>query len=155
MKAADVMDPHPKVLHPGDTIECAVGYIMRHRYRSLAVVDDSSCYLGMFGVNSLLKQVIPQAVFVHGLQNVSFIHESLEDLYQRYADFRDKPIEEWMSYEIHPVSPDTPLTETLIQLYQTRLSIPVVEHGHCKLLGMISYFDVGEKIIQAGMNGHG
>ena len=59
-----------------------------------------------------------------------------------------------MSQDILPVSPDTPLTETLLQLYETRSSIPVVAPGSCKLLGMISYFDVGEKILAAGAAEH-
>ena len=55
-----------------------------------------------------------------------------------------------MSKEIIPITPDTPLTETMMQLYKTRASIPVVESGTCKLLGMISYWDIGEKILAAG-----
>ena len=151
MKAADVMDPHPSSLKPGDTIGYGAAIIMDHRYRNLPVVDDEGCYLGMFGINCLLKQVIPKAVLMHkGLENVSFIHESMHDLYERFAEARDKPIEFCMSHDIHPVAPNTPLTETLLQLYETRSSIPVVEPGSCRLMGMISYFDVGNKILQAG-----
>jgi hypothetical protein len=39
--------------------------------------------------------------------------------------------------------------ETLLLLYRTRISIPVVAPGTGKLVGMISYFDVGEKILAA------
>jgi len=150
MKASEVMDPNPTTLKPTDSIESAAKYIMQRRYRSLPVVDDDFCYLGMFGVNCLLKQVIPKAVFEHGLKNVSFIHESLDELFQRFADVNDQPISVCMTNEIHSVSPDTPLTETLLQLYETRASIPVVEPGTCKLLGMISYWDIGEKIMFSG-----
>ena len=55
-----------------------------------------------------------------------------------------------MNTEIRAITPDTPLTETMLQLYDTRVSIPVVEKDGCKLLGMISYFDVGKKILQSG-----
>ena len=150
MNASEVMDPNPTTLKPTDSIQFAAKYIMERRYRSLPVVDDDFCYLGMFGVNCLLKQVIPKAVFVHGLENVSFIHESLEDLYQRFADVKDEPISVCMNNNIHSVSPDTPLTDTLLQLHETRASIPVVETGTCKLLGMISYWDIGEKIMHSG-----
>lgn len=151
MKAAEVMNPDPITLSPSDTIECASDFVMRNRKRSVPVVDENFCYLGMFGVNCLLKQVIPKSVLMHqGLENISFIHESLEELYQRYAEVKDEPIAVCMSQEIEPVSPDTPLTETLLQLYETRASIPVVEKDSCKLLGMISYWDVGKKIIEAG-----
>ena len=148
MTASDVMDPHPDTLKPTDTIECGAQQIMDHRYRNLPVVDDHFCYLGMFGVNCLLKQVIPKAVFAHGLNNVGFIHESFEDLYQRFVEVKDQPIEICMSHDVNPVAPDTPLTETLLQLYETRASIPVVEPGTCKLMGMISYWNVGSKIMK-------
>jgi CBS-domain-containing membrane protein len=151
MNASDAMDPNPVTLKPTDTIECASDYIMDKRFRSLPVVDENNCYLGMFGVNCLLKQVIPKAVFLpHGLKNVSFIHESFEDLYERFDEAKNQPISLCMNKEIEPVSPDTPLTKTLLQLYETRASIPVIEPGSCKLLGMISYWDVGEKILGAG-----
>jgi CBS-domain-containing membrane protein len=126
---------------------------MEKRYRNVPVVDESFCYLGMFGVNCLLKQVIPKSVFIDkGLENVSFIHESLEDLYQRFDEVKHQPISICMNNEVPPVSPDTPLTETLLQLYDTRSSIAVVEKGTCKLLGMISYWDIGEKILASGVN---
>jgi CBS-domain-containing membrane protein len=151
MNASEVMNPNPITLKATDTIECASEYIMKHRYRSLPVVDENFCYLGMFGVNCLLKQVIPSSALMdQGLENVSFIHESIDDLYQRFNEVKQQPISVCMSQEITPVSPDTPLTETLLQLYETRFAIPVVEKGSCKLLGMISYWDVGKKILGAG-----
>lgn len=150
--ASHAMDPHPVTLKATDTIECAAAFIMKHRYRNLPVVDDDFCYLGMFGVNCLLKMVIPEAVFLpHGLRNVGFIHESFEELYQRFASVKDQPVSICMLLqEIKPVAPDTPLTETMLQLYNTHASIPVVETESCKLLGMISYWDLGEKILAAG-----
>ncbi len=63
MNASEAMDPNPITLKPTDTIECAAEYIMKHRYRNVPVVDEDFCYVGMFGVNCLLKQVIPKTVF--------------------------------------------------------------------------------------------
>jgi CBS-domain-containing membrane protein len=151
MNASEVMDSNPSTLKPDDSVEYAVQFIMQKRYRNLPVIDDTGCYLGMFGVNCLLRQVLPKAVFMdRGLKNVGFIHESLGDLYKRYAVAKDEPISSCMSTDIKSVFPFTPLTETLLQLYDTRFSIPVVEPDSCKLLGMISYWDVGQKILQAG-----
>ncbi len=148
MNASEVMDPNPTTLKPSDSIERAAKYIMERRYRNLPVVDDDGCYIGMFGVNCLLKHVIPKAVFIDkGLENVSFIHESLEELFQRFSNVKDLPISLCMNKEVETVKPDTPLTETLLLLYNTKTSIPVVEQDSCKLLGMISYWDIGVKIM--------
>ena len=151
MNASDAMEPNPTTLRETDTIECAANYIMKYRYRNLPVVDEHNCYRGMFGVNCLLKQVIPKAVFLpQGLRHVSFLHESFDDLFQRFKEVKDKPISICINNEIQPVAPDTSLTETMLQLYKTQSSIPVVEPGSCKLLGMISYWEIGTRILQAG-----
>ena len=151
MKASDAMDPDPVTLKPTDSIQCAADFIMDRRFRSLPVVDENDCYMGMFGVNCLLKQVLPKAVFLpHGLENFDFIHESYEDLYQRFNEVKNQPISICMNQDTQPIEPDAPLTKTLLQLYQTRAAIPVVEPGSCKLLGVISYWDIGEKILAAG-----
>ena len=147
MNASQAMDPNPTTLKPTDTIECAAKYIMKHRYRALPVVDEDFTYLGTFGVNCLLKLLIPKAVFIdQGLRNVSFIHESFEELHQRFEETKLEPISICMNREISPVAPDTPLTETMLQLYKTRHSIPVVDPDSGKLLGVISYWDIGEKV---------
>lgn len=150
MKASDVMNPHPVTLKPTDCIADAAKYIMDNRYRSLAVVDENFCYMGMFGVNCLLKQVIPKAVLMeNGLENISFLHETFADLHERFDAVKDKPIELCMNRDVEAIPPDTPLTETMLRLYNTRASIPVIEDNTCKLLGMISYWDIGEKILAA------
>jgi len=151
MNASEVMDPNPTTLKPSDSIERAAKYIMERRYRNLPVVDDDGCYIGMFGVNCLLKHVIPKAVFIDkGLENVSFIHESLEELFQRFSNVKDLPISLCMNKDVETVKPDTSLTETLLLLYNTKTSIPVVEQDSCKLLGMISYWDIGKNIMSGG-----
>lgn len=155
MNAAEVMDTNPVTLHPEDTIEKGVTYVMEKRFRSVPVVDDQGCYVGMFGVNCLLKMVIPRAVFLHQLENVSFIHESLLDLYHRFDTMRQEPISICINHDVQPVAPETPLTETLLQLHDTHHSIPVIEPGSCKLCGMISYWDVGRHILAAGTQQHG
>ena len=45
------------------------------------------------------------------------------------------------------IDPDTPLLETLLVLYQTRRSVPVVDPKDGCLLGVVSYWDVGKAIL--------
>lgn len=151
MNAAEIMNPNPTFLRPDQTLEEAAKIVMRSRFRSLPVVDDEGCYLGMFDVNCLLKHVIPKAVFMHqGLENVGFIHETFDELFERYEHVKDETVTICLNHDVHPLNPETGLTESLLQLYNTHLSIPVVAEGSCKLLGMISYFDVGQKILAVG-----
>lgn len=148
--ASDIMDPHPTVLHPDDKISKGVRCIMKHRYRRLPVVDEQGRFKGVFGVNCLLRLVLPKAVVMNkGLKTVSFVRDSLSDLHRRLKEVEDEPISICMLYESTRVNPDMPLLETLLILYQTHASLPVVEPGTDRLLGVISYFDVGEKILSA------
>jgi len=150
MTAASIMFTEPTTLKPTDLISTAAACIMKYRYRSVPVVDEEGCYMGMFGVNCLLKQVLPKAAIMeYGLDNVSFIHESLADLHERLREVEDEPVTVCMNTEIETVTPDTPLVETLLLLYHTKTSIPVVEENSCKLMGMVSYWDVGRHILSA------
>ena len=150
MTAASIMDPHPTVLKPTDVMKTAIGYIMENRYRNLPVVDDEGRYLGSFGVNCLLRNVLPKAaVMKQGLPSVSFVQETLSDLHNRLIEMEDKPISMCMSTDAETVSPDTPLVQTLLMLYHARHSLPVVDPESGKLVGVISYWDAGEKILSA------
>jgi len=150
MTASSIMDPHPTVLKPTDIIRTAMGYIMEHRYRNLPVVDDQGRYLGTFGVNCLLRLVLPKAALMEqGLESVAFVSESLHDLHDHLHELEDKPISLCMSTDVTTVPPDEPLVETLLILYRAKNSIPVVEPETGKLLGVISYWDAGEKILAA------
>jgi CBS-domain-containing membrane protein len=148
--AASVMDPNPTWVRPDDRIGTGAKYIMEHRYRNLPVIDEEGRYLGIFGVNCLLRLVLPKAaVMAHGIQEVSFIHETLADLHERLREVQNKPISCCMSTDVSTVPPDKPLVESLLILYRTKISIPVVDPATGKLLGMISYWDVGEHILSA------
>ncbi len=84
-----------------------------------------------------------------GLENIHFVRETLSDLRRRLKEVENEPIAICMHDEESRVSPDTPLLEALRMLYLTRASLPVVDPESGRLLGMISYFDVGEKILNA------
>ncbi|MEN8206855.1 MAG: CBS domain-containing protein [Pseudomonadota bacterium] len=150
--ARTLMDPNPKVMHPTDKISMGVHHIMKHRYRRLPVVDDAGHFMGVFGVSCLLRLVLPKAVVMEkGLESVPFVRDSLSDLHRRLKAVEDEPISLCMRDEMVRVAPDTPLLETLLTLYKTRASLPVVDPDTGKLVGVISYFDVGDKVLAAGV----
>jgi CBS domain-containing protein len=150
MTATSVMDPNPTVLRPTDTIGTAAEYIMEHRYRRLPVVTADGCYMGVFGVNCLLRLLLPKAVVMErGLEKAPFIRETLSDLHRRFLEVKDQPVTLCMGEDAQVVAPDTPLIETLRILYQHRGSLPVVDPDSSRLLGVISYWDVGAAVFSA------
>lgn len=148
MKAKLIMNPHPMTLRPTDTVATAADRILKHHLRHLPVVDEQGRYLGTFSVYSLLKLTLPKAVLdKHGLDNVSFVTESVEDLARRLGGRRDEPVKNWLN--IHEVArPDTHAMEVmLLMLHGRTTSVPVVNKTDNRLEGIISFWDVLEKLI--------
>lgn len=148
MKAKLIMNPHPMTLRPTDTVATAADRILKHHLRHLPVVDEQGRYLGTFSIYSLLKLTLPKAVLdKHGLDNVSFVTESVEDLARRLGGRRDEPVKNWLN--IHEVArPDTHAMEVmLLMLHGRTTSVPVVNKTNNRLEGIISFWDVLEKLI--------
>ena len=148
MTAQNLMNPQPLTLRPTDTVATGADYILKHRLRHLPVVDEQGRYLGTFSVYSLLKLTLPKAVLdKHGLDNVSFVTESVEDLAQRLGRRRDEPVKNWLN--IHEVArPDTHAMEVmLLMLHGRTTSVPVVNKTNNRLEGIISFWDVLEKLL--------
>jgi len=142
------MDPDPTVLRDTDTIEAAAERIMAHRYRSLPVVDDQGRYLGIIGVNCMLRLVLPKAaVMDKGLTNVPYMSTALDELRARLRNVVDEPVTTCLDTKATTVDPETSTLDTLLTLYRTKTALPVVEKATGRLVGVISYFDVGKKIM--------
>ena len=146
--ARDVMDPNPTVLSATDTVGKGIGYIMSGRFRNVPIVDSQGCYLGVFGVDCLLRLVLPKAgsdgARAHG--HLLRLRQP-QDLRRRLKESEDQPVTICLSDEATVIDPDTPLLETLLVLHQTRRSVPVVNPRDGCLVGVVSYWDVGRAIL--------
>ena len=150
MTARLVMNPNPAVLRDTDHISLAADYVMQQRCRRLPVIDKDGKYIGVFGINCLLRLILPQAVLMEGgLETARFMKTSLSDLHRRFNEVMDKPVTVCMTEEARTVSPDTPLIETLRILYRHMGSMPVVDPKDGKLVGTVTYWDVGRAILEA------
>jgi CBS domain-containing protein len=150
MTAKNLMNPHPMTLSPSDTVAIAADRILEHHLRHLSVVDAQGRYLGAFSIYSLLKLTLPKAVLdKHGLDNVSFVTEHVAHLAQRFGGRRGEPVAKWPN--IHEVAhPDTPVMEVMLlmplMLRGRTTSVPVANKESSKLEGIVSFWDVLEKL---------
>ncbi len=150
MTARLVMNANPAVLRDTDKISLAAEQIMQHRCRRLPVVDKDGKYVGVFGINCLLRLVLPRALVMEGgLDNAAFLKQDLKDLHQRFIRHMEDPITICMKEDVRVISPDTPLIETLRILYNHKGSLPVVEPKSGKFCGVVTYWDVGAAILAA------
>ena len=147
MTARTLMNPDPMTLRPSDTVAVAAARILEHHLRHLPVVDAQGRYLGTFSIYSLLKLTLPQAVLdKHGLDNVAFVTEHVSDLARRLGGRRDEPVQNWLN--VHEVAhPNTPAMEImLLMLHGRTTSVPVVDKESGRLEGIVSFWDVLEKL---------
>ena len=156
MSAKLFMNPNPVVLRTSDTIEHGARQIMAKQRRSLPVVDNEGRFKGMLTVNCLLYLCLPHAATADGgLTSVSFVQTSLDELRERLKEKMDQPVTICLKKkeDVIVVHPDTPILETLLTLYHAKANLPVVEKDSGRFVGMISYYNVGAKILEEGFEG--
>jgi len=150
MTAKLCMNPNPVFLRTSDTVARGAELIMSKQRRSLPVVDEEDRYVGMFSANCLLYLVLPQAATMEqGLDSLPYVQKSLSDLQERLKKYLDKPVSLCLkNKDVAVVHPDTPLVETLLTLYKARANLPVVDRDSGRLVGTISYYGIGAKIME-------
>lgn len=151
MTAALFMNPRPVVLRTDETIAHGARAIMAKQRRSLPVVDEDGRFQGMLTANCLLYLCLPTAATIAGgLDSMRYVEDSLEDVAERLKQYLDEPITRCLKTEkVAVVHPDTPIVETLLTLYRNKANLPVVERNSGILVGTISYYNVGAKIMEA------
>ncbi|MCP4288245.1 MAG: CBS domain-containing protein [Gammaproteobacteria bacterium] len=154
MTAKQFMNPNPVIIRASDTIAHGAKQIMAKQRRDLPVVDDEGRFQGMLTANCLLYLVLPKAATMErGLDALPFVQNSLDDLRERLKKYLDKPITLCLKKkDVAVVHPDTPMLETLLILYHAKSNLPVVEKNTGKLVGTISYYNVGAKIMEEGFD---
>ena len=144
------MNPDPVIIRTSDTIAYGAEQIMKKQRRDLPVVDEEGRFKGMLTVDCLLYLVLPKAVTMkRGLDVLPFVEDSLDDLRKRLKKYLDQPVSICLKEEdVAIVHPDTPTVATLLTLYQAKANLPVVEKDTGRLVGTISYYNVGAKIME-------
>lgn len=147
MTARTIMNPQPVTLHATDTVGVAVQYLLDHHLRHLPVVDAEGRYLGICGIYSLLRLVLPRAVTMEqGLNDVSFMPCQLPDLQHSLQAVAGKSVMECLQRDVPTVSPETSLLELVLLLLRAKVSLPVVDKESGRLVGMVSSWGALEKI---------
>ena len=139
--ARDIMNRELIRVDASATLDHALSTILQHRVRNLPVVDDKGRYLGLIGMNSIIRALLPRAVTLEGgLTSAPFAMDSLGDLRERFDHARSHPVTEFLEEDQKVLEPDTPLIETILDLYHNKGSLPVVDKG--MLVGMVSSVEV-------------
>src|ERR1700680_1948842 len=137
MSCETIMTRNPKAVREDDTIGEAAREIIERNYINLPVVDDEGRLVGLFGIYDLLALLVPRvAVIGNLLPNLRFLSDDETELYRKFASVRHSPVRRAVNREAPRVYPDTPLIEAIRLFCRSHMTIPVVERGTDRLVGM-------------------
>jgi len=140
-------------LKPTDKASDAFRLMHSRQIRNLPIVDADDQFIGLFGIRRLIHLMLPKAAQIEfGLKDLSFMPDELGELHKRLIDIGRTPVVELMEpiRDLTFCAPSTPFPEVLELLDKsadTSLPIIVVDGDSKKLVGMVSAWDVLEKIV--------
>ncbi len=154
MTAESIMTSRLKTLHPTDTVAHAVGLMHKHEIRNLPVIDDQGCFIGLFGIRRLSRILLPKAatnLARYNLTDLSFLPDGSGEIHERLRKVGNHPVAEFLEKKrkllfCKPNTSFPKLLELLDQSSDTSLPVIVVKGKQKKLVGIVSAWDVLEKI---------
>jgi CBS-domain-containing membrane protein len=141
--SAAVFNTTFSALAAGDTVADATARMLADRVTDLPVVDGDGRLVGMFRLDRLLGLLLPKAALLgYGVEDLTFVGETLDQLRERLREIDDRPVREFAVRPDHVVQPETTPLEIVLLLYRGANNVPVVDAASGKLVGMTTARDV-------------
>lgn len=149
MTVASIMMPNPLTMRADQTVGEAVKLLREHRFRSVPVLETDGRMLGQFSVHTILQLIMPKVATMRGMGmlRIGFLRDDMDDLRRRLSDEWDEPLRDHAKTEVDVILADTPMTQTLLSLYDRQENLPVVDESG-KLIGILSYWDVIDHLVE-------
>jgi CBS domain-containing membrane protein len=144
-----IMLPDPITVLESAKLTDAIDLLFRHRIKSLPVVDADGLYRGLFGIHTLVRDLLPRAATLGGdarLGDLAFVHDSLLNYKGRLTERLGEPVIQFADTTLHPLEPEMSLVESLLQLHRYHHNLPVVDPKTGRLLGFVTYWSVLAKL---------
>ena len=129
----------PVTLKPDVTVEKALKELKKKKIDTAAVVDDDGVMIGVFSVNSLIKNLLPVSVAVNDGIQLDVKMPAAPGIAKRLKKVYPVTIDQLMERKFEFVYPETPIWEAINLLVLNKLPIFVVENENNKFLGMIDF----------------
>ncbi|MEZ5355647.1 MAG: CBS domain-containing protein [Bryobacteraceae bacterium] len=144
MTVGSLMNATPVTVPLAETFAGAYRLMTSQRLSSIPVVDTRGVYQGMFDFQDVWELLLPRAALLgmESLTNLAFLSEAVNKLHDKLEQAGSRPIREFLDATAPPVHPDTPIKEVILLFHQYNVSLPVVERGTNRLVGMISPWEV-------------
>jgi CBS domain-containing protein len=149
MDCQSIMRRTATPLYDDAPLSTAIDFMVEKHMGLVPVVDRNEAFVGQLSGDRLMRAMLPKAfTYVRGVDNVSYVRESREELRERLDELRNNPVGSIIDRNVTVVHPDTSITEAVLLMSKNQNVIPVVEEGTEKLLGAISFFTVLEALME-------
>lgn len=145
----------PVIVRADTTVAAAIDLMFQHGVRTLPVVDAQGVYQGLFGIQFLLKVLLPKAATLNqerGLSDLAFMHDTLDDvrdsLKERLASLYPQAVGAALHRETAPLSAEDSILEAMLRVYHVGFSLPVVDKKTQKLVGIVSHWSILAKLTE-------
>lgn len=129
----------PVTLKPDVTVEKALKELKKKKIDTAAVVDEDGVIVGIFSVNSLMKNLLPVTVAVNDGIQLDVKMPAAPGIAKRLKKVYPLPVSQLLDRDFTAVYPETPVWEAINALVMNKLPIFVVENENNKFLGMIDF----------------
>ena len=153
MTATSIMTQALTLLRPHDTVKDGLRLMHEKKVRTLPVVNEDGGFVGLFGIRQVVHLLLPKAAQIEdGLTDLSFMPDDEDELHARIEAVDDEPVSAYLEPAdgLLICEPDTPLPEVLELLhlsFNSSLPVLVVDNESKQLVGMVSGWDILEKIV--------
>ncbi|MBL3601351.1 MAG: CBS domain-containing protein [gamma proteobacterium endosymbiont of Lamellibrachia anaximandri] len=153
MTAESIMSFRLVKLKPTDKVCDALRVMHAQQIRNLPVVDENDQFVGLFGIRRLTRLLLPKAAQMNlGLQDLSFMPDEMSEMAERIKEVSQRPVSDFLEKKkrlmfCKPSTGFPEVLELLDQSVDTSLPVIVLKGKKKKLVGMVSAWDVVEKLL--------
>ncbi len=138
-----LMRPMRTWLHQDDRVGQALDFMMERHMGLLPVVDNDHRLVGLISADRLVKYLLPKHLaIVRGLDRMSYLRETTEELRERLDEILVHPISEVMDRRPHCVKPEDALIQAQVIIARGQYVVPVIDPGSDVLVGALSAFTI-------------
>lgn len=149
MTCSSIMRTNVTTVSADTTVGDTIAILVKNHFRSIPVVSDEGRLIGQFGVHTVLTLAVPAATQIARagpMKDISFMADRFTDLQRRLAKVWDEPVRKYAYKATQSLNPSDSLTRTLQRLAQTQDNIAVVDPDTKILVGIVSYWDVLDRL---------
>ncbi|MDX1981510.1 MAG: CBS domain-containing protein [Bryobacteraceae bacterium] len=145
MTVSSLMNTNPITVTLEDTFGGALDILLKHRVRSLPVLDSNGIYRGMFDLYDLWELLLPRAALLEGkrIADLAYMPGSEEMLREKLGNAQARSIVEFLDDQESPaIYSDTTVIEAILLLHRRGGNLPVVERQTRKLVGIVTPWEI-------------